>query len=105
MRTSGFLSSVLFLCCFAVPAFGGSLPSAVSLSSAANSTNYGQPVVLTASVSPSAATGNVMFYDGVSIIGVQAVSNGAATIRTTVLGTGTHSIIARYNGDTSYAPS
>ena len=41
---------------------------------------FGAPVTLTATVSPSSATGPVTFYDGVAILGVAQLSNGNATL-------------------------
>jgi hypothetical protein len=68
------------------------------------STQYGDPVTLTATVT-SGATGTVSFYDGSVLLGTGTVSNGVATLTTTMLNAGTHTIIAVYNGDATYASS
>jgi hypothetical protein len=60
---------------------------------------------LTASVSPSAATGAVTFYDGTTSLGSGTLSSGTATLSTTFSTTGTHSLTAIYGGDSNYATS
>jgi hypothetical protein len=67
-------------------------------------TQYGDPVALTATVT-SGATGTVSFYDGSVLLGTGAVSNGIATLTTTRLIAGTHTVTAVYNGDATYASS
>jgi hypothetical protein len=69
-----------------------------------SSTQYGDPVSLTATVT-SGATGSVSFYDGSVLLGTADVSNGGATLTTTTLVAGSHSITGVYNGDASYASS
>ncbi len=69
------------------------------------STQYGDPVILTATLT-SGATGTVTFFDGSVLLGQDAVSaDGMATLTTTTLNAATHSITAVYNGDISYASS
>ena len=53
----------------------------------------------------SGATGTVSFYDGSVLLGTGAVSNGVATLTTTTLIAGTHTVTAVYNGDATYASS
>jgi hypothetical protein len=76
-------------------------PSTVSLSAPSSST-FGQPVALTAMVSPPAATGTVTFYDGATILGDATLSAGTATLGTIALPAGTHSLRAYYSGDGTY---
>ncbi|MBO1900569.1 DUF3616 domain-containing protein [Leucobacter weissii] len=54
----------------------------------------GQELTLTASVSPAAAAGSVEFRDGDHVIGSQEVAGGAATLRTSALAAGEHSLTA-----------
>jgi hypothetical protein len=68
------------------------------------STQYGDPVTLTATVT-AGATGTVSFYDGSVLLGTGTVSNGVATLTTTTLIAGTHTVTAVYNGDATYASS
>ncbi|MGB6942150.1 MAG: Ig-like domain repeat protein [Bryobacteraceae bacterium] len=64
----------------------------------------GQAVVFTATVSPSAATGTVQFYDGSTLLGTPALTNGVATY-SAALSPGTHTITADYGGSSAYGPS
>jgi hypothetical protein len=79
-------------------------PSSTTLVAGPSSPQYGDPVTLTATVT-SGASGTVSFYDGSVLLGTGTVSNGVATLTTTTLVAGTHSITATYNGDATYASS
>jgi len=72
-----------------------------------NPSTYGQSVTFTATVSPSAATGTVRFWDGGVPLGTGILSGGQATSPAiSNLATGTHySITAGYEGDSNYNPS
>jgi hypothetical protein len=56
----------------------------------------GRPVILTATVTPSNATGHVTFLEGTTSLGVSPVVNGVATL-TITLPIGVHSIHAHYH--------
>jgi hypothetical protein len=58
-----------------------------------------------ASVSPSSATGAVMFFDGTAALGSGTLNKGQATFSTATLNSGTHSMTARYGGDSNYSGS
>jgi hypothetical protein len=76
--------------------------TATVLSSSANPVAQGGSIVFTAQVTGNggAPTGSVQFFDGASSIGTGTVSaTGAATLTSTTLGLGTHSISATYLGD------
>ena len=73
---------------------GGSTPS-----------TDGASLTFTATVAGSTPTGNVNFYDGVSLISTQALSGTTASFTTTSLVLGTHPITARYAGNTTNDPS
>lgn len=60
---------------------------------------------LTATVSPSVATGTVTFRDGSKVLATVAVSKGKAAYRAPVLARGTHKLTATYNGSGIYNPS
>ncbi|HET6247501.1 MAG TPA: Ig-like domain-containing protein, partial [Tepidisphaeraceae bacterium] len=67
---------------------------------------FGQSVTLTATISPSAATGTVTFFDGMTQLGLPAMVNaGVATLAVTSLETGTDTLTAVYSGDANYSPS
>ncbi len=76
-----------------------------TLTSSVNPTNFGQSTTLTATVSPSTATGSVTFLDGGSSIGTSTLSTGIATLSVSNLGFGPHTLTAVYAGDTTNATS
>uniref|UniRef100_UPI0005275494 Ig-like domain-containing protein n=1 Tax=Streptomyces novaecaesareae TaxID=68244 RepID=UPI0005275494 len=68
---------------------------------------FGQPKVLTATVTATAPgagtpTGTVSFFDGVTLLGTGTVVAGVATFTTSGLGVGIHALTAVYSGDTSF---
>jgi len=103
--------------------FGGSASTSISelvangqtvavLGSNANSSAFGQGVTLTVSVQSVAPatgmpTGTVSFFDGSTILasGVALNASGQASLTTSSLAPGTHSITASYIGDVNFAGS
>jgi subtilisin family serine protease len=83
----------------AVPVTVNQATSMTSLASSPNPSIFGQSVTLTATVSPSAATGTVTFYDGTGQLGTGTLSGGRAAFSTSGLTTGDHTITATYGGD------
>jgi hypothetical protein len=82
------------------------------LSASTTTPNFGQQVVLTATLQPSLVgaltpTGTVVFKDGTATIGTTNVSGGVATLtlNTTGLAAGTHSITAKYSSDANFLTS
>ena len=88
--------------------------STTSLSSSANPSAAGQAVTFTATVTGSNPTGTVQFKDGTTVIGAVATPSesiaahagpkaalvgGTATLTTSALAPGSHSITAVYSGD------
>jgi hypothetical protein len=78
--------------------------STTTLLSSANPANPGQPVTLTATVSPSSATGMVTFLDGATVLAQLSLSAGSASF-TSTLALGGHSLSAVYASDTNVAAS
>jgi len=79
------------------------LNTTTTLTSSPNPSNKGQTVTFTGAVSPSTGpTGTVTFKDRTTTLGTRALSSGIATLSTSSLSTGSHSITATYNGDTNY---
>ena len=76
-----------------------------ALSSSQNPANTGQAVRFTATVSGAAPTGTVTFLDGGTQIGSATLTGSTASFTTASLTTGSHSITARYSGDTNNAAS
>ena len=86
-------------------------PTTTALTSSLNPSNFGQSVTFTATVTPQPGfdkgtpTGTVSFYDGTTNIGNSNLNNGVATLTTSTLVVGTHSMTATYNGDANFEPS
>lgn len=80
-------------------------PTLISLSSSSLSPTAGQAVTLTATVSPAAATGNVTFKDGTTVLGTSALSAGVAILKPSFSTAGTHALTAVYAGNTTYRTS
>jgi hypothetical protein len=82
--------------------------TSVVLTSAPNPARFGLPVTLTAivtGVNGIDLTGNVVFKESSNIIGTANISGGTATMITTTLAVGVHSIVASYQGDANYTGS
>ncbi len=82
----------------------------ISLSTSANPTVYGQPVLFTATVRKSAPggerpKGRVIFSDGSRVIGAATLNPlGKATFTTANFPVGIYRISAKYTGDSQYGP-
>jgi hypothetical protein len=78
-----------------------------SLTSSLNPSSLGTSVTFTAVVAAGSGTpaGSVTFKNGTTVLGVRALSAGKATLSTTSLTSGSHSITAVYSGGTNYAGS
>ncbi len=75
--------------------------TSTSLTSNSNPSISGQSVTFTATVSSSAdpPTGTVQFFDGTTSLGTASVVSSSASISTSALSAGIHSITAVYSGD------
>jgi autotransporter-associated beta strand protein len=76
----------------------------VAVSSSAAAAVYGQPVTLTAAVQAASPgmgvpSGTVMFLDGANALGTGSLQGGSATLVSSALGIGNHTITAVYSGD------
>ncbi len=90
-------------------------PSTTALTESVPSTTLGSPVTFTATVTatpPGAGTpmGTVQFFDGTTPLGGAVtlsgiVGNDTATLTTTALTAGTHTITAQYSGSTTFVMS
>jgi uncharacterized repeat protein (TIGR01451 family) len=82
------------------------MPS-ITLVSSASPSQYGQPVTLTANVSPSNVTGKLEFLDGTTVLGIGSINaSGIAQISTILLPSGTQTLRAIYPGVSgSWLPS
>jgi hypothetical protein len=81
------------------------LATTTMLSAGSASPVAGQSVTLTATVTPSAATGTVTLQDGQIAIGSAPLSGGSASFSVSTLAAGNHTLTAAYGGDAGDAPS
>lgn len=77
----------------------------LSVTPSATSATSGTSITLTATISPTGATGTITFYDGTTSLGTATLASGSASLATSALAVGTHSITASYGGSTSYTAS
>jgi sugar lactone lactonase YvrE len=79
--------------------------TSISLVSSLNPVLVTSPVTFTATVASSAGTptGFVSFYDGTTLLSAATLSSGAASLTTSSLAVGTHSIAAVYSGNSNFA--
>jgi hypothetical protein len=80
-----------------------SAPAQITLGVPTAST-FGRPATLTASVSPSTASGVVSFYDGPTMLGTAPLIGGLAQLTTISLPAATSSVRAYYDGGGTYPP-
>lgn len=78
--------------------------SGTVLASSVNPTAYLAATTLTATVSGSAPTGSVSFFDGATALGSSTLSAGVATLTVSSLSMGPHTLTASYAGDLNNAP-
>jgi probable HAF family extracellular repeat protein len=80
--------------------------TATALTSSANPSVFGQQVTFTATVTSSGGipSGNVQFNDGAQLLGTSTLSGGVATLNTSKLTVGPHSITAFYVGNANFDP-
>lgn len=80
--------------------------STITVTASATTITVGQTTTLTAVVSGAAPTGSVQFNDGQTNLGAAVtLSGGVATISTSNLAVGTHSLVATYSGDANNVAS
>lgn len=82
--------------------------TSTSLQSSPNPSNFGESVTFTATVSASGATptGTVRFKEGAALIGTGTLNpQGVASIETSSLALGLHTIIAEYLGENEFGES
>jgi hypothetical protein len=85
-------------------------PSVTTLTSSLNPSYCTQQVTFTATVASggppnNTPTGSVSFYDNGMFLGSGQLSGGVATLMTSSLMVGSHTVTASYGGDSTYAPS
>jgi hypothetical protein len=90
-----------------IPATGDAITTTTAVTTNNPSAVYGQPITFTATITPaSSETGTVQFQiDGANAGAPISVSNNTAAYITSTLDAGTHSIVAIYSGDSTFATS
>jgi Bacterial Ig-like domain (group 3)/FG-GAP-like repeat len=90
----------------------GQTGTTTALTSSVNPSNFGAPVTFSATVASTLAgdtlvpTGTVSFKDGSTVLGPGTLNSlGVATLSTSTLAVGTHSVTATYGGDTTFTGS
>jgi len=85
----------------------GQANSSTVVASSLTPSTYGQAVTFTATVSANngTPTGSVTFKDGSNSLGTGALNAGIATLNTSTLSAGSHTITAMYGGDTNFTGS
>jgi hypothetical protein len=73
--------------------------SSVALAANPNPARDGQPIALTATVTPTSATGSVNFFNGNTSLGTANINNGTATLAGRAFMPGSYSMTAQYSGD------
>ncbi|MBI1346297.1 hypothetical protein GC163_08395 [bacterium] len=81
------------------------LPTTVSLASSRNPSSEGEALTLTAILTPSAATGTVLFQDGLLALGSALIGQGSGSLTLSLLSVGTHALTAVYAGNSTYSGS
>jgi hypothetical protein len=79
--------------------------SSTVLASSLNPSTYGSGVTLTATVTPSTATGTFTFMDDLTTLGTATIGHGSGHLVISSLTAGAHTIVAVYGGDTTRAGS
>lgn len=83
-------------------------PTVTSLTATPATSTFGMPVTLTAAVtstSPGNITGTVSFYSDGNLLSTAPVASGSASVVTTSLPAGTHTLTCTYSGDKAFDTS
>ena len=86
-------------------------PTALQLTALPGTSNWGQQVALTATLTPYTAQGLatngelVTFYDGITKLGTGKLALGVATLNIGSFSVGLHNLKASYGGDGNFGPS
>jgi pseudomonalisin len=83
----------------------GKLASSVTASSSQPVSTHGQAVTLSATITGLSPSGTVQFMDGSTALGTASIIAGVASLQTSTLSVGTHTITALYSGDTNNTAS
>jgi Glycoside hydrolase family 44/Bacterial Ig-like domain (group 3) len=79
--------------------------TSVTLAASAATAVSGQPITLTAKVTPASATGTITFHDGSTTIGTATLTSAGTQLPISTLSVGAHSLSAAYSGDAADSSS
>jgi uncharacterized repeat protein (TIGR03803 family) len=83
--------------------------TSAAISSSPNPSTYGQTITFTATVTSSGGTPpnteTVTFYNGLNVLGTAPMTGGIASLTTSALQSGIHTITAAYLGDANFTAS
>jgi hypothetical protein len=97
----GVLAATVVGALLVVPPATAASDTTTTLTSSANPSLAGQAVTLTATVTGDSPTGQVVFGEPGTTLGVADLTSGVATLVVSSLGVGSHVITATYSGDAS----
>jgi hypothetical protein len=101
VRLAFLFVSAVVLCS---PAFGIAFVTTTTLATGPNPSTFGTPVTLTATVTPAISLGEVIFYDGSTVLGVSPLGAGTAVLQTSLLPAGNRSLRAVFGGAETSIP-
>lgn len=99
------LRKACWITCLTAVVAAGAVQTTTTLTSSANPSVFGHPITLTATISPVSANGTITFFDGSTILGSKFVSQGKASITTSLLQAGPRLLRAYFTGDNNNVPS
>ena len=79
--------------------------TSTTLSASTLNPTLGASITLSANVTGTTPTGSVVFMDGAVTLGTVALTGNTASLQTSALAAGSHTLSARYGGDGTNAPS
>ncbi|QDU10893.1 Ig-like domain-containing protein [Gimesia aquarii] len=85
--------------------FSGKSSTSTALTSNNNPATFGENIVLTATITPSDATGTVTFQSGATVLGTATIGQGSGSLTVSDFGIGAYSLTATYGGDANYEES
>jgi hypothetical protein len=80
-------------------------PTTTVLASSANPSTAGDSITLTATVTPSTATGTITFKNGAATLGTATLGHASGSLTTAALSAGSHSLTAVYGGNVTHSGS
>src|SRR5207302_186705 len=83
----------------------GRIPTVLNFTLTPSPSTLGQLVAMNVIANPATATGKVTFFDGANLLIVLPLVNGQATLATSLLTSGVHTLRTYYPGDFDDGPA